>query len=161
MGAGALTMLGVGGVIGGTAIQAQAARQQGQTEAAILEYNAAVAKQEAETTRTASAEEQALMREKMRKTLARNEVSVAASGFSMAGSPLDVQLGVIDDYAHDIGTLAYNREIEARKHESQARIFKYQAGAAKEAGRLGVGAALFGGVSSLTQIGLMNRLLRK
>lgn len=150
----------IGAEAGGTAMQVIAARGSAKSQEAIAEYNAAVMEKRAEVTRVTSAEEKKILRDRLRKELARNEVSMAGSGFGMAGSPLDAQLGVIEDYAHNIAHLGYNREVEARGYESQAAAFRMQAKAAKEAGELGVGQALFGGVSSFAKFKLMQNIIR-
>jgi hypothetical protein len=158
---GLLTGLAIAGAAGGAVMQGMAAEQAGKTEAAIHEYNAQVAEQGAETTATAGAHQAKMIRDRMRKDLARNQTLVAGSGFQMAGSPLDAQLNLIDEYAQDLGTLSYNTRIEQQKLVNQARLYRFQADAARQAGKIGVGQALFGGVSNLTQIGLMQRMLNK
>jgi hypothetical protein len=160
MGSEVLTAMAIGSSVAGSAIQAQAARYQAKTEAAIGEYNAQVAEQQARATAVAGAHKAAMLRDRMRKELARNQTLVAGSGFQMAGSPLDVQLGLIDEYAKDLGTLDYNTQIESQKLVNQAKLFRYQADVAKQTGKIGVGQAIFGGISDVTRIGLMERMLK-
>ena len=145
----------------GTVFEAMAVKGQAESEEAINEYNAAAARQKAGATRTAAAEEKAVLRERMRDALARNESLVASSGFQMAGTPLQNQMNVINDYAHDIGTLGYQRETEAKQLMNQARLFEYQAESARKAGKLGLGATLVGGVGRMAQIGIMKKALEK
>jgi hypothetical protein len=156
----ALIPLAIGSSVAGSAMQGEAAKYQGETEAAIHEYNAQVDEQEAGATAVAGAYEAAKLRDRMRKELARNQTIVAGSGFTMEGSPLDAQLGMIDEYAKDLGMMDYNTQIRSQQLVNKAKLFRYQAQVAKETGKIGVGQAFFGGVSDITKIGLMERMLR-
>lgn len=161
MGLAALTAAAVGSTIAGTVMQAGAARAEGETQGAIYDYNAEVARQNAEAEQYSSAEKAKLMREQMRNTLARNQANVGASGFQFSGTPLDAELAVIDDYAHDIGTVEYNSRVKNAQLQNQAKLFEYQAESARKAGKLGVGQSIIGGVSDLATIGLTYKLVKK
>lgn len=141
-------------------MQAKGAYDQGKSEEAVNKYNAAVAGQSAKAAERAGAEEQALIRDRMRRTLARNQALVGASGLQMAGSPMDAQLDVIADYSRDIATVGYNTEIEASRQRSQAEAFRMQAKAARQAGKLGVGGALVGGISNIAMFKLQRDLIK-
>jgi phage protein D len=130
-------------------IQAKTADEQAEEQEAVLEYNAAVARQGKETTRRAALEEKHRIKERTRRTLARNRALTAGSGLQMAGSPFEAQLAVIEDAADELGLADYRSEISVRRQESQAQMFEMQAKAAKRAGKLGVAAALVGGVSQI------------
>lgn len=145
----------------GAAMEGMAANQEGKTESALLKYNAAVSRQNAQAAGLAGAEEQAVLRDKMRRDLARNEATVAASGLTMAGSPMEAQLSLISDYAHDIANVGYNAQMESRNQLSQAAAFQMQARAARQAGKLGVAGALVGGVGQMTQLYAMDQMLKK
>ena len=154
----ALEALGIGGVVGGSIYEAMGAKGRAESEAAIHEYNAAVARQGAEAVTRSAGYEQGMMRERMRERLARQSTISAASGFMMDASPQQAELGIIGDYAHDIAMTGYNAETESAQLRNQAKLFEYQAAAAKEAGKLGVGQAVVGGISGLGQIALMKKI---
>jgi len=143
----------------GAGLQAKGAHDQAKSEEAVNKYNAAVSAQAAAATEQAGAEEQARIRDTMRRTLARNRTLVGASGLQMTGSPFDAQVNAIEDYSHDIATVGYNTEIEASRHRSQAEAFRLQAKAARQAGKLGVAAALTGGISNITMFKLQRDLI--
>ncbi len=154
------TALSVAAIVGGSFLQAKGVRDAAKAEAALYQYNAALDRREAQQRRTASLDEQGIRREQLQKELKRRRAVVAKRGIQLRGSPLLAQLETAQVMAADIANLAFGRELEARGLEQQATINEFSAGAARQAGRLGVATALVGGVSDISRLGIQ-RFLRK
>lgn len=144
--------------IGGAVYQGMAAKQQAETGADIAKYNASVAMQQKKLEGKSAAEKANMLRDRMRKDLARNQTLTAGSGWQSTGSPMEVQLGVIDTYAHEIGMSDYESRIKQSQFASQAKFFGYQAKAAKAAGKLGIGQAVVGGARNYYQMSMYEKL---
>jgi len=134
---------------GGAAMKASAANQQGKSGEALGKYKATLARGEAKTTRSATAETQRLKRIEMRRTLAANREITASSGMMMTGSPAEHQLQVINDYAYDIARTGYEGEAMAMRSESMAELYTMEAKSAARAGKMGMWAELFGGAANI------------
>ena len=131
--------------IGGGFLRAEGAKSMAEDEAAILEYNAALADEEAKTTRETTAETQKLQRDRMRKSLASNRAVTASSGLMMKGTPAAHQLDVIDDYAYDIARTGQEGEVQALRFESQGDIYRMKAEAARKRGKIEYMSHILGG----------------
>jgi hypothetical protein len=144
---------GAGMSMFGGFLQAKGAMDVAHDEAAMEEYNAQLALQEAKLTRQNTAEGQRLQRIEMRKTLATNRSITAGSGMMMKGTPAADQLDVIDDWAYEIARTGQEGEIQAGRLESQANIFRMRAKLARKRGRIQKKSAMFqgmgGGANSL------------
>ena len=145
----------------GTAMQMSGAHQAAKSEAALYKYNAALDRREAQQRRTASLDEQRIRRDQMRRTLKRQRVGVAKAGIQMRGSPFEAQLATVEAMSSDIAMLAYGRELEATGLEARAGIGRYRAGAARQAGRIGVATALVGGISDISKLGIRKHLAKQ
>jgi uncharacterized sporulation protein YeaH/YhbH (DUF444 family) len=155
---GTLAGAAVGSMVEGTAYQVRAARQAAKTQEAMYEYNAKVRQQEAAQIRRASLEEQHIRRDDMRRLLAKRRALYAKGGVTMAGSPMEAQLDVVSEFTEDISRMSLAYDIEAKRQLSGAGLETYKAKAAKRAGRLAVGTALFGGLSDIATLGLRYQL---
>lgn len=145
-----------------TIMSVQQKRQQAKTTSAIAEYNAQIArkqaKKRAEALRVRGAEKQRQILEERRIILARNRAKFGKSGVTMEGSPLLVQQEVASNITQDAVMENYNTQIGVRaaltRGESEAQISLLRGKAAKTAGRLAVGQALFSGAAQMASIGL-------
>jgi len=143
-----MTWAAMGAQIAGGFIQAEGYEAMAEDEAALHEYNAALADQEAKQTRSNTAEAQRLKRIEMRKTLASNRSITAGSGMMMKGTPAAKQLDVIDNYAYDIARTGQEGEVQARRFENQGNIYRMMARSARRRGRIQSTSALLGGAGS-------------
>lgn len=160
VGAGTLLADAIAVTIAGTAIQVMGARESAKAERAMYKYNAAVATQEAAQKRRATQEEQQIRRERMRRVLKTQRALYAKGKIRMTGSPIETQLQAVEDMASDIATYAYEGETQARRFESRAGMERFRAKTARQAGRMGVAGALFGGVSQIGMMGLQYKLAK-
>lgn len=159
MGLGTLLLMGgAAAVTGGTVTQMRGIQEQADVAVATARYEAGVYKNEAAARRLLSAEEQRLMRENLRSTLKRRKALFAKSGTTMQGSPLQIQLKVVEDMAYDIGTLSHAREMESRGFEQRAKLSMLEAKFARKAGKLQKRQALWGGASKLAMMGMQYSL---
>lgn len=156
-----LLVSSIAATTGGTAMQMRSIQEQTDAAVATSLYEAKVYKSEQSAIRRMSAEEQKLMRENLRSTLKRQKTLVAKSGTTMRGSPMQVQLRTVEDMAHDIGTLAHTRDIEARRFGQKATLSVMQAKFARKAGKIGKRQALWGGASQLGMLGMQYHLATK
>ena len=149
-------------------LSAQQARQQGKTASAIAEYNAQIArnqaKERAEALKVAGAEKQRQILEERRRILARNRAKYGKAGVTMQGSPLLVQQEVARNITQDAVMENYNTQIGVRaavtRGESEAQISLLRGKAARTAGKLAAGQALFSGAAQIANIGLAAKRLK-
>lgn len=89
------------------------ARETAAAQARIAEQNRGLARDEAEATSKAGAEEEQKLRDRVRATLASQNAQYGAAGLSLAsGSPFHVEASTLEEGEADVGTL---RENYARK----------------------------------------------
>lgn len=138
-----------------TGFQMFSAYQEGQQQAALAEYNAEVMEQQARQEEEAAKLEAYRMQKEKDRFLATQRAAYSASGFTLEGSPMEVMANTAGQFEYDIALNTYGRQLKAWQARSQAGLFKYQAGAAKRAGTMGmIGAGLSGAVS-LSTIGAL------
>jgi len=147
--------------VAGTLTQASGARAAAGTEKALYRYNAALDEREAQQRRTASLSEQSIRRDEMRRRLKSNRTAIGKSGTTYGGSNLLAQLETIEVMATDIANLAYGREMEYEALKSSAGSKQVMGKAAGQAGKLGVGTAIIGGVSDLAKLGIQRELRKQ
>ena len=161
---GAVTAAGLfttGAAVGGAVLQATGARQSAKAEVALFKYRADLDRREAGQRRTASLDEQRIRREQLQDTLKRQRAGVAKAGFRLSGSPLEQQLRTAQVVSADIATLAFGRELEATGVETRAGLQRFNIQSARQAGRLGVGGAITGGISDIATLGIRRHLLKQ
>lgn len=126
-----LSGIAIGAPIAGGLQQASGIRQQAGAEAAAAQYNAQLARMEAEA-------EASRIRRAGRRELAKQRLRVSASGVQLEGSPL----ALLADNAFEIEREAVHAQIAGR---NTARLDEAQARNAKRAGRTGAATALLSG----------------
>ncbi len=139
-------------VVGGTVLQAQAAKNQADTQEGIAKFNAQVKEQEAEQRRIAGKARADAIRKDTRRSLSRARTQTAKSGFTPEGSPLLKELEIAEVGALDALTERFNTEIGVQRSLQESVFQKKQAKSARRAGRLGVGQALFSGGTQLLSL---------
>lgn len=153
--AGGIGMMGMGMYTGMAGARAGA---QASSEAA--QYESSVYLEEAAQRRLMSLEERKIMREQLGRTLKERRAKYAKSGVRMTGSPFQAQLQAVEDMSYNIGMLAYMRETEARRLESQAVLSRKKGRAAIQLGKLEVRQTLYGGIGQMATMGLSYALNR-
>ena len=133
----------------GPAMKAIGAYRQGKMAEAAHKFNAEAARRQAESTRTAGAEEQFEQRRQMRRHLAKNRAANAAAGATMSGTPLYNQLETARAYARDISTTGLNYERYAAALDTEAALQNTYADYARDSRRLNVAAAILGGATDM------------
>lgn len=123
-----------------------------EAQARIQEYNAAVAAQRAETTRSVYASREENLRRQQRVFLGRQRAQSAESGAGLLGTNADLERQSMINTELDVLGLRYEGELEAKGLLAQANIARQEAGftrsqksAATLGGWLGVGAAALSG----------------
>ena len=136
--------------VAGTGLQVYGQYQAGKAQEEAAEYNAEVARQRAEATRSAMASETSLAHKRARRLKAEQRAAYAKSGaLPSAGTPLLVMLEQAGEIEQDIMTQRYNRMLEARGHESQAKMREWEGKQARYASYLQMGSTLLSSVGSM------------
>lgn len=134
-------------------VSALQARQQAKQSAAIAKFNQQVAEQQAEARRQAGKIAVEERRERTRRLLSSQRAGIGAAGVvGTEGSPLILRLATAEAGALDALTTQFNVNIGVQESLSQAELFRTERKAATARGRLGVGAALFGGAANIATI---------
>ena len=150
---GALGM--VAGIMGAKA-ESKAAQAQATSDRQVAEYNAAVYRQNADSTSRASAMQEEQQRTRFAMDHGRNIASAAESGAGMDGSNFDLLRQNAVQGEIDALNVRYRGQAEAQGLLSQANMQDYQGRAAvmrgqqaKVAGKIGVISAIAKGVGSM------------
>jgi hypothetical protein len=142
------------GLIGASAgVSALQARQEAKQSAAIAKFNQQVATQQAEAREKAGKIRVEERKERTRRLLASQTAAYGASG--VAGgrdSPLISRLRTAEAGALDALTEQFNVDIGVQESLNQAELFRAERKAARSRGRLGVGAAIFGGAAQIATV---------
>lgn len=139
-----------GGV--GTYLSIQAQRQQTAAEKANLKYNAALAQQKADEERKIGKLRTEARRKKTQQILASQRAAYGKAGVQPAGTPISVRIETAKNEALNALLIGREAEVAARGYESQRGLYEMQAKAVGRAGRLAVGAELFGGIGQSIEI---------
>ncbi len=140
---------GVGLTIAGGLQERKGIQAEGEANEAVLRFNAAQKRREAERVRFVGAEKEFQLRTDLRRMLARNRVATAGAGVMLAGSPLDAELLNIRDAASSIATLEETTRLEAKDLETLADFQIRQAGAVKSATKTKKKGGLFGTIGKV------------
>lgn len=128
---------------------AYSAYAQGQAQAAAARYNARVAENNATNSRNAAAVEAQVRGEHYRRQMASQRAAIGASGIAPdEGSPLLVQMDSAEQASLDLARVRYAGEVRASNYGAEQNLQKYYAKQYVQAGYVGAGTALLGGVSS-------------
>lgn len=151
MGFAASTWAAIGAVTGGLGVAMSAASsiQQGKQQKAMSEYNAAVARQEAEAIKEATAYEELRQKEQAKKLRGRQLALYGKSGVLMEGTPLEVMEETAAQA--ELDTLAIRRAgaTSASRQESQAQLDIIRGRSAERAGYYGAGTSLLTGAGQI------------
>lgn len=158
---GTLVMLAIVAGVGGTAMSIQAQRQQTKAGRATAKYNAALAQQKADEARKVGALKTEARRKKARQLSASQRAGYGKSGVTLIGTPFTVMTETAKNEALNALLIGRESEISARGLESQASLFGIQATNIGKAGRLAVGAELFGGISTTIMAASAAQSLKK
>jgi hypothetical protein len=147
--------------VAGTVLSAQAQRQQTKAERARLKYNAALAQQKADEERRIGKLKTESERKKARRIQSSQRAGYAKGGVIPIGTPAKVMTETAKNQALNALLVGRESEITAQAYESQGSMFDIQSVNAKKAGRLAVGAELFGGIGSTIQTYSAYKSLKK
>ena len=136
-------------LIGG-AVSAFGQFQEGQKLQKAQEFNAQIAEEEAQLTRTRGFLEEFKARKRLKRFTGRQVAAVAKSGIQFTGSPLDVIQDSIANAELDIAIDKFNIETGARSLESEARQRRFLGKEAARAGTIRAGTTL---LTSTAQFG--------
>ena len=139
-----------GGV--GTAVSIQAQRQQTKASKATAKFNAALAQQKADEERRVGKLRTEAKRKQTRQRLSSQRAKFAKAGVTPQGTPLSVQTETAKNEALNALLIGRESDITAKGFEAQGSLFQTQASNIGKAGRLAVGAELFGGIGSTIQL---------
>ena len=141
----------MGGAIGmlGTGMSAMGQMKAGNQAASAHGYNAKVALQRADATRTSGALSEYQMKKRHAIVMGNMVAMSAKSGVSFTGSPIMVMKDSLANANLEVMIGRYNTEVEARGYESQAKIDRRMASNAKSSGMMNAGATILGGVTQL------------
>ena len=136
--------------LAGTGISAISQIEQGQKQQSWYNYNAAVARQQAEASRKA-ADYEATQKEKAGEAFkARQRTLFLKSGVELSGTPESTIIGTAEEIARDAAAIRYKGEIGGLQSESSATLSQMQGGIANAAGTsAGIGSLLTGAASSV------------
>ena len=137
--------------VAGAGLSAYSQIEQSKAQEKMSQYNAAVARQDAEAAREAAAYEELRHKDETGRLRGRMLALYGKSGVTMEGSPLEV---MAESAAQaELDTLAIRRAgaTAASRHEAQAQLDVIRGRSARRAGYYGAGTTL---LSSAGQIGM-------
>jgi len=109
-------------LIAGTGLQAFGQYRAAQDQAAAEEYNAKIARQEAEIAKQRGKLQADRQRKLSRRFLAQNRVNIAKSGVAFSGSSLEVWKDNAEELELDALIIEYNSRIDQTRSLSEASI---------------------------------------
>lgn len=133
----------------GTGMSAMGQMQAGKQQAAAHRYNAQIAIQNADATRTRGKLEEYRENKRVAQVIGSQRALTAKSGVSFTGSPIMVFKDSMANANLNMMINRYNTEVEARSYESQAKIDTRMAGYAESSGRMNAMTTILGGVTQL------------
>ena len=153
-GTGLLAGTGIAGSIYGGVSQAQAAKQQGQSQKAMMEYNARVEEQKARQIEAKTAYDQKRQAQAAQRRMSTLTANIGASGaVGTVGSPLLVAAKQQSELDLENLMIGYEGQIGAQEHRSQAGMDVMQGNLYSQAGRnratgayMGAGTSILGGL---------------
>lgn len=148
-------LLGAGGsfawlptvMTAGTAMSAIGSMQQGQAAKAAAGYNAAMMEQNATVERQQAGAREDAQRRQARQVLGAQRAAFAQSGGGMGGSAADVMGQSAMNAELDALTLRYEGDLRARGMESQAASERYSGRSSAMAGYMGAAGSILSGAA--------------
>jgi hypothetical protein len=137
-------------IAGSAVISGIQAHQQAKQSAAIAKYNEQVAIEQAKA-KEAAGKIRLEERQKRTRQLIESQTAVigAAGVRGGTGSPLLLRLQTAEQGALDALTEQFQTRVGVQESLSQAELFRVERKAARDRGRLGIGATIFGGGARL------------
>lgn len=130
-------------------LQAVSSISQGNSQANMAKYNAAVSEREARQAKEAAKFEEGRNRQAAESLLSSQKAAFAKGGVTPEGSPLLVQAETAEEAEIDALALRYSGSVAEARAKSQAALDRMQGKAAKTAGYLGAGTSLLKGASKI------------
>jgi hypothetical protein len=125
---GGVMAVGTAMSVAGSIAQGKAQSEGYKAQANAARYNQDVANQNAQAVRQAGSYQEAQQRIKNQKLMGQQEAAYGASGAVINdGSPLEVMAETASMMERDIHAQRYNTEIQARRYESQAGQYGFEA----------------------------------
>jgi hypothetical protein len=132
-------------MVGGSLVSAYGQMQQGYAAKSAAEFNANIAKKNAELVRKQAAEEERKLRYQAKKHFGDMRASMGASGIQLDGSALDVLQESVSLAQQDALAVRHQGELKAWGFEQEARLQKYQGEAAVQGAQFGAAASILSG----------------
>jgi hypothetical protein len=133
----------------GSAVSAFGSYRQGQQQKSVAEYNAAIARNEAEAARQKAAFDAETSREKYARLMGRQRALYSKSGVDItSGSPLLLLADQAYEAERDKQAILYSGEVSATKDLNQASMFEYAGENAESAANLTAGTSLVSGIAN-------------
>lgn len=137
----------------GTGVSALGQIQQGQTEAAIMEANAATNRMEASSIQQQAKNESLKLSRQARKMIGTQANAMAGAGLDItSGSPLEIMAQTAGNFAEDIEWTGYSGDLAAASKNYTADIYDWAAPQRREAGIIGGLGTLGSGLSNLYRV---------
>ena len=143
-----MSYLGPALMVLGTLTQASSQVQAGKTQAALFEYNAQVAEQQASLARKRGEIEADQQRRKAKRLSAQQRALYGASGVKLTGSPAQVLIDTAMEQEFDARMIEYNASIESMNAMSDASISLMKAQQARSSSYMNAGSTLLTGVGT-------------
>ena len=143
---------GLGTVMSVTApiMAGRAAQQSAEAQAKAAEYNAKIEESKAAISAERAAQEERQLRMRGELTKGAQRAAFGAAGLVPdAGSPLDILLSTQWSVEQDAATIRYNAMLDQWGYGSRANMERYQAAAARAAGKQARTAGIIGGITHL------------
>ncbi len=141
-------------MVGGTALSAASAYQQGRYQNAMSKYQARVSEQDANEQLMAGAEEEASFRKKARAQWGTNIRNIGMSGVTMTGSPLLVMSEIAEETELEANNIRRTGQVQANRSLSNASAYRISGKNAYQQGIMGAGATLMQGGSKVYGMGV-------
>lgn len=140
--------MGAGLMAAGTGLEALSSIQQGKQANKIAQYNAAVGEQEAVASEEKAAFDEAMHRDRVKKSISTLRARIGKSGVT---SPAQAEAIEASIEAGELDALAirHSGAIEAARARSGAKLERIRGKSAKRAGRIGAVTSLLSGGSKL------------
>lgn len=158
---GTIALLAIVSGAAGTTLAVQGQRQQVKASKATAKYNAALAQQKADEERRVGQLRTEAKRKETKRILSSQIAGFSKAGVTLQGTPTSVLTETAKNEALNALLIGRESEITARGLESQSSLFSTQASNIGTAGRLAVGAELFGGVGSTITTATVAQSLKK
>lgn len=128
-------------------------QMQGDAQAQAAQYNAAIARQNAELARRQAKRDEQLQRIKADQETGALRASYGASGVSMEGSPTHALAASAMAAELDAQMIRYGGQVRAGRFEAEAALEEQRAATARAGGTLGSVSSLLSGTSAMLRSG--------